>query len=324
MISRVAECCFWLGRYWERADATTRLVAVNRLAVLDAEIEGAERWQPAIVVAGERERFEKEHKLAGYARDAIATRFLTWDEKNPSSIYSCFRAARENARTTREVISREMWEVVNFTWQWLNSPEGERAYRRDAAEFLQRLRAVYAELHGVAQSTMLHGEPYDFLRMGVELERAEQTARLLDAHYYRIGVQDVTRLDSPLDAAQWMQQLRLSAAVEPFFKVNRREPAAESVCRFLLQHEQFPRSVRFAFERVKRRLGTVLEALERCPDQAEVALGLVQEGIDQVTGMKVDQVVRSGSLHADLTELVVLCGKASLAIQRGFFVAESP
>ena len=146
MISRVAENCFWLNRYVERAEGTARMMFVNRLVVLDAEIHEAKRWKPLIAALGETARFERLVGEHGYDNDKKAEEYLTWSSDNPSSIVSSLAGARENARTTREVISREMWETVNTVWQWLASPGALKLYRKDRLEFYEKIRGGRVEI----------------------------------------------------------------------------------------------------------------------------------------------------------------------------------
>ncbi len=242
MISRVAECCFWLHRYIERTESTARLISVNRLSILDTGLHDAQRWRPILQTVGEHERFEKAHGKAGYERDADVEEYLTWSADNPVSLRSCLAGARENARMTREVISREMWETINISWQWLNSADARKEYRRERDHFYRRLLSMCAEFHGNCHSTMLHDEPFDFMRLGMLLERASQTARVMDVRHLWLAPGERS-VETPQEAAQWMAILRLCSAVEPFFKRNSSAPTGESVTRFLLQDSSFPRSV---------------------------------------------------------------------------------
>jgi uncharacterized alpha-E superfamily protein len=250
MISRVAENCFWLNRYIERAETTSRLVAVNRLGILDTDIHEGLRWKPVVVVSGEQKRFEALLGEAGYNDDAKAEEYLTWNPENPASVYSSFAGARENARTTREVVSREMWETINAAWRWLNSPSALRDYRKDSERFHRRIRSTCAEFQGNCHDTMLHEEPFDFLRFGTLVERASQTARVMDVkHHWLLQTAD-SEYESPQESAQWMGLLRLCSAVEPFFKRHTSAPTGPMVMRFILQDTGFPRSVVHSLDRM--------------------------------------------------------------------------
>jgi len=254
VISRVAENCFWLHRYVERLETTARLVSINRMVILDAGIHEAGRWKPIIAVVGEQERFEALVGKRGYDRDEEAEEYLTWSEENPTSIRSSLAGARENARMTREVVSREMWETLNTAWQWLNGPAARREFKKDRPQFHMRLRRVCAEFQGDTHSTMLRDQPFLFMRLGFLLERASQTARVMAVkrHWSSTGER------SPYESAQWMGLLRLCVAVEPFFKRNAAAPTGPRVADFILRDVGFPRSVLHCLVRS----GSVVERID--------------------------------------------------------------
>jgi uncharacterized alpha-E superfamily protein len=202
------------------------------------------------VVSGEQQRFEALLGEDGYNDDAKAEEYLTWNSENPASVYSSFAGARENARTTREVVSREMWETINTAWRWLNSPTALKEYRKDSERFHRRIRSTCAEFQGNCHDTMLHEEPFDFLRFGTLIERASQTARVMDVKHHWLLQNADSEYESPQESAQWMGLLRLCSAVEPFFKRHTSAPTGPMVMRFILQDAGFPRSVVHSLDRV--------------------------------------------------------------------------
>jgi uncharacterized alpha-E superfamily protein len=316
VISRVAESCFWLLRYIERAESSARLVSVNRLIVLDADVAAVERWRPVIVVVGERERFEELFGTDQYHDDEATEEYLTWSEKNPVSIRNNLYWARENARMIREVISREMWETLNTWWQWFNGRAAQREYRKDRTQFYQRIRSMCAEFQGVSHDTMLHEEPWDFMRLGMALERANQTARLMDVTHHRVAANDKQTLETPWQSAQWVSQLRLCAADEPFFKRNRSAPTGSAVVAFLLQDPTFPRSVRHCFERAEESLGNIEVAAERRgPTPSLVA---VRSIVDRLRSQNIAHVIQTG-LHAELTHVVDTTASVGEQLHQDFF-----
>jgi uncharacterized alpha-E superfamily protein len=316
MISRVAESCFWLFRHIERAESSARLVSVNRLIVLDASAAEAERWKPVIVVAGEQERFEQLLGTDKYDDDDDAQEYLTWSDKNPVSIRNNLYWARENARMIREVISREMWETLNTWWQWFNGRVAQKEYRKDRSQFYQRVRSMCAEFQGICHDTMLHEEPLDFMRLGMALERANQTARLMDVTHHRVATSEKATLESPWQSAQWVSQLRLCAADEPFFKRNRAAPTGATVAAFLLQDPTFPRSVRHCFERAEELLGNIEVAAER--RRATPSLLAVRSMVDRLRSQNIETVIQSG-LHAELTHVVETTATVCDQLHHDFF-----
>jgi uncharacterized alpha-E superfamily protein len=334
VISRVAESCFWLFRYIERAESCARLVSVNRLLMLDAGLGDVERWKAVIVVLGEQERYEKLIGADKYHDDDTAEEYLTWSDQNPVSIRSNLAWARENARMTREVISREMWETLNTWWQWFNSGAAKREYRKDRSQFYQRIRCMCAEFQGISDNTMLHEEPFDFMRLGMALERANQTARLMDVSHYRIAVNDRVlpseklpysdvspasdkgAIETPWQSAHWVGQLKLCAADEPFFKRNRAAPTGKAVAAFLLHDPTFPRSVLHCFQRGAELLSSIEGAAQR--KTASPSLERVRDMVSRLRSSDIGTVIKSG-LHEELTRVVNTAAAVCNQLHDDFF-----
>jgi uncharacterized alpha-E superfamily protein len=315
MISRVADSCFWLFRYMERAESCARLASVNSMIVLDAEHERAERWKPVIVVLGEQARFEELIGKERYHDDADAEDYLTWNQKNPVSIRSSVYWARENARMIREVISREMWETLNTSWQWLTSKAAQREYKKDRSQFYRRIRGLCAEFGGTSDSSMLHEEPLDFMLLGMALERANQTARLMDVKHHRLHGSDRENLETPWQSAQWVSQLKLCAAEEVFLKRHRAAPTGRRVAEFLLRDPSFPRSVLHCFERAELRIRRIEAATARSAPTA--SLKALQGLLTHLRDAKITSVLQSG-LHEELTRVVDTTALVCSQLQRDF------
>lgn len=319
MISRVAENCFWLSRYVERADTTSRLVSVHRLGILDTDIHEGQRWKPIVVVSGEQARFEEMLGEEAYNDDERAEYYLTWEEKNPASIFSSFAGARENARTTREVVSREMWETINTAWQWLKSPSARKEYQQNREKFYGRIRATCAAFHGDCHDTMLHDEPFDFLRLGAHAERAGQTARVMDLKHHWITGSDETDYETPQESAQWMGLLRLCSAVEPFFKRYSSAPTGPLVMHFILTDPSFPRSILHSLERVEnfvKRINVRTHG-EKKSKTMELAVQAVAR-LRATAPAKLD----GQSLHLELTEIIGLLAEICNQVAADYFYPE--
>ncbi len=250
MISRVADSCFWLTRYLERVDTLARLLEVNRSFQLDAEMSSGDRWRPLVVVSGSEELF-LERVGAEQIDDAEAVQaYLVWDEEEPSSIVSSVRWARENARTIRETMSVETWESVNDVWLWLRDRATRRLYDRDRDAFYDHLCKQCMLFHGICYSTMLHEDPFLFMKLGRAVERAGQTARILDVKHHALGDTAADR-ETTVDAAQWLAILRSCSAFEPFFKRSAHVLTGQAVARFLIFDRTFPRSVLHNLDRAR-------------------------------------------------------------------------
>jgi uncharacterized alpha-E superfamily protein len=240
VICRVAESCFWLTRYIERVATLARLLKVNNSFQLDVHLTQAEVWRPIMIAVGQEEHFVERRGAAAIDDGETVQEYLTWDRDHPSSIHASLRGARENARTIREVMSVEMWETVNDTWLWLSSRPARRLYQRERDAFYDHLWKQCMLIHGVCYSTMLHEEPFVFMRLGRAVERVGQTARILDVKHHSLGDR---REENAADAAQWLAILRSCNAVDAFFQRSANVLSGPAVAEFLLFGDAFPRAV---------------------------------------------------------------------------------
>lgn len=261
MISRVADSCFWIARYIERMDTLARLLEVNNTFQLDVSLPASERWRPLVIVAGQEDDFLERVGEARIDDGEAVQEYLTWNPDHPSSIVASLRWARENARTVREVLSVEMWESINDAWLWLKGRSARRLYHRERDAFYQRLSRECMLFHGICYSTMLHEEPFVFMKLGRAVERVGQTARILDVKHHSLG--DKRREEeTALDAAQWLAILRSCSAFDPFFKKAENVLGGANVAGFLLFDRTFPRAVLHNLDRAR---GLMLRLLEGDP-----------------------------------------------------------
>ncbi len=170
-------------------------------------------------------------------------KFLTFDEDNPSSIVSCLRAARENARTIRESISPEMWEQVNTFYLMVNAAAANDRLRMSSSSFFSEVKKASQLFHGITDATMLHGEVWHFYSLGRLLERADKTSRLLDVKYFML-LPSVADVGTPLDDIQWAAVLRSASALEMYRK-RHGHIAPEQIINFLVLDHEFPRSIHY-------------------------------------------------------------------------------
>jgi len=297
MISRVADHCFWLGRYLERAESMARVLGVSRNLALDAGLNPRHVWQPVIIVSGEEERF---HARVGAAVDdgEKVQDYLTWDEENPCSIRRSLSAARDNARSIREVVSLEAWEALNALYLWAGSPRARAEWRDDRHSFYRRIRTSAQSLHGIVRGTMLHDDALHFLEMGMLLERAGQTARILDVHHHAfraLGAHNV------VETALWLALLRACSGFEPFMKLHRGRVSPDAVARFLVFEPVFPRSVRFSLNAAALRLSRI-----RPPEARDLPGREAQGRLGRLAGWVNEQAAAfdPAGLHALLTRVV--------------------
>ena len=310
MISRVAEHCFWMARYLERAENTARVLEVNHTLLLDFHVPVDQQWRPLLIISG----------VHDYPKEPTAENvqeFMTWDRDNPFSIASSLAWARENARIIREVISAEMWERMNYYHLLMQGDEARVVYDASRSDFYARVRRINQLLHGIADATMSHGEAWEFFKLGTYLERASQVARIMDVKYHTLlpRPEDV---GSPIDAAHWVAILTSCSGYEPVHKKPRPFPldAASAVAEFLIFDEQFPRSIR--------------RCLWECESAAAAVAGnpagrdvtepekLLSELIAQLDARSISDVIREG-LHEMLTHVVDSVHRIGDAVHTTFF-----
>jgi uncharacterized alpha-E superfamily protein len=306
MISRVADHCFWFGRYVERAESTARLLATTHNLSLDAELDPQACWRPVVVVAGEEERFRGRFEDGSFADGELIERFLTWDEDNGVSIYRSVNAARWNARQIREVVSIEAWEAINELHLWFRSEDAQSQWAQHRHDMYRRVRQGTQLCLGLLRSTMLHDEPLDFIWLGVLLERVSQTARILDVHHHAFT--SLQRRHEVVETSLWLSLLRSLSGFEPFMKRAQGRVGADAVARFLIGEDRFPRSIAYCVKSAYDRLAAI-----RPPTATELPGGQTLERLRVL-----DELVRAerGDIHDgdDVHELLTTVVDESHAI----------
>src|SRR5262245_26549990 len=305
MLSRIADSLYWMSRYLERADGTARLLEINLTHLLEAEdaLPEEAEWKPLLVICGHEPAWDE--LLGGReTTGARVTEFMTREPKNPGSIRSSLRLARENARVVRDRISMETWEAVNELW--LRSEE--RLERPPGPDYFRWLRSEVARFHGLTVSTMMRGEAFGFYLLGFFLERADMTCRLLDVKYHLL-LPDLSLVGSPLDYYQWAALLRSLSGFEAYrrkYHVLRPIDVAD----FVILDPDFPRSLRFAVDRMQQALLGVgasesrSHALALAAELARMleksdATGLFQRGLHELLDELLERLSR---LHEALRE----------------------
>ena len=242
MLSRVADALYWMTRYLERAENISRFVDVNWHLTLDQPQNGRQEWGALVRITGDTDLFQAYYD--GFDREHVLS-FLMFDHRYPHSILSCLRAARENARTVREIISNDLWEQVNnFYHLVVDASRKPDALYRNPQEFCKQISLRGMMLGGISNETMIHGEGWHFSRVGRFLERADKTSRILDVKYF-ILLPDVCYVGTAYDDVQWGALLRATSGLNAYRQRHGRIFPA-NVANFLLFDREFPRSIRFS------------------------------------------------------------------------------
>jgi uncharacterized alpha-E superfamily protein len=321
MISRVAEHCFWMSRYLERAENTARVLEVNQTLLLDLDVPVEYQWKPLLIISGI-------HDKPGDTDAESVQEYMTWETANRSSIVSSLAAARENARIIREVISADMWERMNYYYLWMQSPAARSLYASNRNEFYCQIKRINQLIHGITDATMSHGEAWEFFRLGKYLERACQTARILDVKYH-ILLPTPAHVGTPADTVHWMAILTSCSGYEPYHKqrAGQGDPSV-SVADFLIFDPLFPRSVyRCLLECQAAARAITGPAGNHSGDRGGVSPPMrsrneaehtLDELVGWLEGMHVEDLLRSG-LHEALTSVVNRTHGIGDAIHRTFF-----
>jgi uncharacterized alpha-E superfamily protein len=313
MLSRVAESIYWMSRYIERAENVARFIDVNLNLMLDLPVGSTQQWLPLVDTAGDHEEFTRRYG-SDTPQDVI--QFLTFDADNPNSILSCLRAARENARSVREIISSEMWEQLNKFYLIVTSAVTKPAVLADPHEFFSAVKMSSHLFVGVTEGTMTHGEGWNFIRLGRVLERADKTSRILDVKYF-ILLPTVAHVGTTFDDLQWAAVLRSASAFEMYRKTHGRIHPRR-VVEFLLLNAEFPRAIHFC-----------LTASRECTHAISgTPVGLFRNPAEQLLAQlcaelayaQVDDIVESG-LHEYLDGLQANMNQVSAHVAETFFDA---
>ena len=238
LLSRVANSIYWMSRYIERAENIARFIDVNLQLSLDQFTPGETLWDALIAVTGDAEPFKQRH---GQPSRQNVMHFLTLERDNPNSIASCVAAARDNARTIRDVITSEMWQTINTLHITVNQA-GEDAIASDRpVGFYRSVRDASLQFAAVTDATMSHNEGFEFSKLGRMLERADKTSRVLDVKYFLL-LPDPSDVGGALDVVQWAALLRSVGALEMYRQVHG-VITPRRVAEFLLLDQQFPRAM---------------------------------------------------------------------------------
>jgi uncharacterized alpha-E superfamily protein len=311
MLARVADSIYWMSRYVERAENVARFIEVNLNLMLDSPVDSAQQWQPLIETTGDADEFAERY---GAATQQNVIQFLTFDQENVNSIRSCLRAARENARSVREVISSEMWEKLNEFYLMVNSADAET--QTDPQELFSSVKMASHLFTGVTNATMTHNEGWHFCRLGRMLERADKTSRILDVKYFLL-LPSAADVGTTADDIQWAAVLRSTSAFEMYRKAHGRI-APERVVEFLLFENEFPRGIRYCLVRARE----AVHAISGTPT------GIFRHPVERLLGelcselayARVHTIIAEG-LHEYLDRLQNRVNQVGTGISETFFAA---
>jgi len=329
MLSRTADHLFWMARYMERAENTARMLDVNyQTSLLPQSTDMAEQgWRGLLSISELTWAFSQKYNQVT-ARNVMD--FMVRDQTNPSSIVACLRAARENARAVRGALTTEVWETQNHTWLEFNRLLRESSFERDPGAFFEWVKLRSHQSRGVTVGTMLMDEALHFLRIGTFLERADNTARLLDVKFQALAggdyfgpvvpqeaaneaAQQAAKETQEVDFYHWSAILRSVSGFEIYRKVYRNVIHPEKVAELLILRPDMPRSLAACMNEVVLNLKQVANQ-----QSSETSRRAGRLRSDLQYG-RIDEILATG-LHAYLTQFLDRVNDIGVGISRDFLV----
>ncbi len=316
MLSRTADHLFWMARYMERAENTARLLDVNHQTSLLPQSDEAvlNGWTGLLSISELSEDYAQKH---GEVVPATVMTYMVSDDSNPSSILNCLYAARENARAVRGALTTEVWETMNQTWLEFNRLLKTGAMSRDPAELFEWVKFRSHLSRGVTVGTMLQDEALHFLRIGTFLERADNTARMLDVKFHALNTEFFGsghgNEGKEVDFYHWSAVLRSVSAFEVYRKVYRNVIRPEKVAALLILRAEMPRSLAHCMDEVVSNLLAVAN------DQSHETLRRAGRLRADLQFSRIDEILSTG-LHAYLTQFLDRVGDLGHGISRDFLM----
>ena len=318
MLSRTADHLFWMSRYTERAENTARLLDVNYQTSLlpQSEAVALVGWQGLISISELMPNYTQRY---GDVRARDVMEFMVKDESNPSSIVSCLGAARENARAVRGTLTTEVWETQNQTWLEVRRMIKSGEFERDPGQFFEWVKFRSHLSRGVTVGTMLMDEALHFMRLGTFLERADNTARLVDVKFHAVESDffgTASEKDQEYDFYHWSAILRSVSGFEIYRKVYRDVIKPERVAELLILRPDMPRSLHASLNEVVSTLALVASD----PDsETQRRAGKLRA---ELKYGRIDEILATG-LHAYLTQFLDRVNDLGLHISRDFLIPSS-
>lgn len=292
MLSRVADSLYWMSRYLERAENTVRQLDVTMSLMLDAGGASAEtRWKRMMASLGKQTGMEWSGDLDSMARA------LVFDSLNPASVTFCVNGARENARQVREEISTEQWQRLNRLFHQMHSPHAQVQFRSNVNDALASILDGIHLFKGVSDTTMIHGQGWQFIRLGRYLERAYATATMLEAHQLELfGPQEVDHTGHHY--LELVGLLRCCTSFEAYCQVYTADVAPDRILEFLLLNRDFPHAIRYCVDSMRHAIESIQRTGgRRSPEEITAVIGRLHAMLGYTTIGEILAGDTAGFLH---------------------------
>ena len=309
MLGKTAAGLFWMSRYLERSENGARLLEAGFRIALTRSATASAEWKSILATSGALVDYEKQYDDYDSAR---VIDFLLRDTSNPASVICNVKAARDNARLVRTALTREVWEATNEAWITLQALLSRPVNERDLPDVLSVIRQQKAVVRGAMAGTMLRNDGYNFARLGMYLERADNTARILDVKYYLL-LPSFAKIGSSLDQVHWETILRSVSARRAYRWLNGTDISPINVAEFLILHPQMPRSLAFCSQKIMHNLGH----LERDYGIENESCRMAKTFYQKLKDSNIDSIFENG-LHEFVAGFLVDNGRLASQIEQDY------
>jgi uncharacterized alpha-E superfamily protein len=309
ILGRTANGLYWMHRYIERAENMARLVDAGMRMALTRTAGTSDEWNSVILSAAAKDSYEAAHD--DYTAERVV-HFLLCDPNNPSSVISSITAARLNARMVRTALTRDAWEAVNMAWMNLTRALDQHIPENELPQALDLIKRETALIRGAFHGTMLRSENFNFSNLGTFLERADNTARILDVKYY-VLLPSISHVGTAMDNSQWESILRSVSAHRSYRWVYEAEYRPSNIIDYLVLNDRMPRSLAFSYHNIAINLGY----LDHDYGFTTEAYSIAAKTKEMLTANTVSKIIDSG-LHEFLTDFVGQNNRLGQAISEAY------
>lgn len=309
MLGKTAGGLFWMFRYLERAENTARLLEAGWRTALTRSTNSEGEWKSIVATAGMNVGYEEKY---GSYTAANVIDYMLRDTDNPSSVMTALDQARSNGRMVRTALSSEVWEATNECWMSIKAKLSERVSERNLHDLLTAIRHRTSVVRGALHGTMLRNDIFSFARLGTFIERADNTARILDVKYY-VLLPSAAYVGSDIDNAQWDVMLRSVSADRAFRWLHTGSISPKMIADFMIRDKRMPRSLAYCFKEIDENLQQLHE--EYCTRQP--AHEKAEEVCTWMRSHTVEDIFQHG-LHEFLGDFSLKTTELSSEIEKNF------
>ena len=309
MLGRTASGLFWMMRYLERVENTARLVDAGFRMSLTRSRTPQSEWESVLTTAGTLNGYLSQYDDFQTAR---VVHYMIADRENPTSLTNSMTAARENARMTRTALTRDVWEAINESWLQLRAAMDAKDYEKDLPGLLSKVRQLTAQVRGTITGTMLRNDIFRFTRLGLMIERADNTARILDTKYY-ILLPSSASVGSSLDQVQWEMILRSASAERSFHWLYGGDINPTAIVDFLIHDVRLPPSLAYCYDEIIAVLAGLEEEYGSCRPSHDLAAEIERHITNSTSA-----VIMGAGLHEFLGDFTARNASLSTAIETDY------